>query len=280
MNQAQSFGYCIGVMYLYVKDGRVIARTGDVLTDMSGIEPDPDVQATVELALARAEEDLGTPIGYTPYFLNGERLSAGNEGGSVRGNETNLGDLMMAVILAACSEKMGVTYEFAAYPGFHLRASIEAGDITPADIQSVFGHPTILYYDTYTAADVLAMVSEGLMSVYPEAEGTWFLQYSGIRVTYTDNGGKGTPVTISVRDTLIYDAAQGGILVGDDWTCTGVATLTGEEANNYTGDEANWIVHDQPELQALVENWFRSHGPEDYTVYPNTVAPAGRVVPD
>lgn len=280
VNQAQCFGYCIGVMYLYVKDCRVIARTGDVLTDMSGIEPDPDVQATVDMALARAEEDLGMSIAYTPYFLNGERLSAGNEGGSVRGNETNLGDLMMDVILAACSEKMGVSYDFAAYPGFHLRASIEAGDITPEDIQSVFGHPTILYYDTYTAEDVLAMVTAGLQSVYPEAESTGFMQYSGICVTYTDNGGRGTPVTISVGDTLIYDTAAGGIQVGDDWTCTGVATLTGDEADNYTGDGANWIVHDQTELHALVENWFRSHGTEDYTVYPNTVAPAGRVVLD
>lgn len=278
VNQAQCFGYCIGVMYLYVKDGRVIARTGDVLTDMSGIDPDPDVQALVDLTLARAEEDLGTPIAYTPHFLNGERLSAGNEGGSVRGNETNLGDLMTDILLAACSEKMGVEYDFAAYPGFHLRASIEAGDITPEDIRSVFGHPTILYYDTYTAADVLSMVTAGLQSVYPEAESTGFMHYSGIRVTYTDNGGRGTPVTIVVGDTLIYDASAGGVLVSDNWTCTGITTLAGDEADNYTGDMANWIVHDQSELHALVENWFRSHGPEDYTVYPNTVAPDGRLV--
>ncbi len=278
VNQAQCFGYCIGVMYLYVTDGVVIARTGDVITDMTGIEPDAEVQAMVDMALNRVQEDYGAPIAYTEYFLNGERLSSGNVGGSVRGNETNLGDLMTDVLLAACSEKMGVAYDFAAYPGFSLRASIEAGDITLEDIQSVFGHPTILYYDTYTAGDILTMVTNGLRSVYPEAEDIGFTQYSGIFVTYTDNAGRGTPVTISVGDTLIYDAAAGGIQVGDDWTCTGVTTLSGDAADNYTGDMANWITHDREELHALVEDWFRDHTTEDYTVYPNTVAPAGRIV--
>ena len=278
VNQAQCFGYCIGIMYLYVKDGSVIAKTGDVLTDLNGIEPDPDTLATVELALERVQEDYGSPIAYTAYFLNGERLSAGNEGGSVRGNETNLGDLMTDVLLSASSEKMGTKYDFAAYPGFSLRASIDAGDITLEDIQAVFGHPTILYYDTYTAKDILSMVTNGLRSVYPEAEDIGFTQYSGINVTYTNSGGRGTPVTISVGDELIYDIAAGGIQVGDDWTCTGVTTLSGDEADDYTGDMANWIIHDRDELHAMVEEWFLSHGVEDYTIYPNTVAPAGRIV--
>ena len=278
VNQAQSFGYCIGVVYLYVKDGEVVAAQGDVLNDMTGITADPEVQELVDRAEAKVKEDFGRPIAHTDYFLNGERMSAGNEGGTVRGNETNLGDLMTDVILAAASEKMGVRYDFVAYPGYWLRSSVEAGDITMESLQGIFANPTVLCYDTYNAEEILSMVTRGLNSVYPEKEENTFNQYSGLRVTYTDNNGTGTPVTIQVGDTLVYDAAKGGIQVGADWTCEGIYTMTGGEIDNYTGDMANWICFDKTEVQNMVGDWFQSHTEADYTVHPNTVAPDGRIV--
>ena len=278
VNQAECFGDCIGVMYIFVKDGEVLAVQGDVIQDMSSIVPDPQVQALVDLATARVKEDFGKPIAETPYFLNGERLSSANEGGTVRGNETNLGDLMTDVIRAAASEKMGVDYDFCAYPGFWLRSSVEAGDITLESIQGSFANPTVLYYDTYTGEQVVSMVTRALNSVYPQKEDTTFNQYSGITVTFVNNNGTGTPLTIRVGDTEVYDAARGGLLVDGSWTCTGVLTMTGGEIDSYTGDMANWICHDKTEVQALVGDWFQSHGPADYTVYPNTIAPAGRIV--
>ena len=122
------------------------------------------------------------------------------------------------------------------------------------------------------------MVTKALNSVYPEKEDTTFTQYSGIKVTYTYNAGVGTPVTIQVGETPVYDVREGGLLVDDSWTCTGVLTMTGGEIDNYTGDMANWICHDKTEVQKLVADWFQSHGPESYVVYPNTVAPGGRIV--
>ena len=278
VNQAESFGYCIGVMYLYVKDGEVIAVQGDVIKDMSDIAPDAEVQAMVDLATARVKEDFGRPIAHTDYFLNGERMSSGNEGGTVRGNETNLGDLMTDVIRAACSERMGVEYDFAAYPGYWLRSSVEAGDITLESLQGVFANPTVLCYNTYSAQDILSMVTRGLNSVYPDKEDTTFNQYSGLRVTYAYNAGVGTPVTIEVGDTLVYDAANGGVQVGGDWTCEGIYTMTGGEIDSYTGDMANWICHDKVEVQDMVAAWFENHTEADYTIYPNTVAPGDRIV--
>ena len=278
VNQAESFGYCIGVIYLYVKDGEVLAVDGNILRDMTGITPDPQVQAIVDFATAKVKEDFGKPIAHTDYFLNGERLSSGNVGGTVRGNETNLGDLMTDVIRAAASERMGVDYDFVVYPGYWLRSSVEAGDITLESLQGIFANPTVLCYDTYTAGDILSMVTRGLNSVYPDKEENTFNQYSGIRLTYTYNAGTGTPVTITVGDTLIYDATKGGIQVGDDWTCEGVYTMTGGEIDNYTGDMANWICSDKMEVQQMIADWFQSHTPADYTVFPNTVAPDGRIV--
>jgi len=279
VNQAESFGNCIGVIYMYVKDGDVLAVDGNVIKDMSEITPDEGIQELVDQAMAKVKEDFGKPIAHTEYFLNGERISSGNEGGTVRGNETNLGDLMTDVIRAAASEKMGVDYDFVAYPGFWLRSSVEPGDITLESLQAIFANPTVLYYDTYNADQVLAMVQKGLGSVYPEKEDTTFNHYSGIEVTYSYNAGSGTPITIKVGDTLVYDAANGGIQVDADWTCEGVLTMTGGEIDNYTGDMANWICHDKGEVQKMVGDWFQSHGEDDYTVYPNTVAPAGRIVP-
>ena len=278
VNQAQSFGYCIGIMYLYVKDGEVIARDGNVLSDMSGITPDAEVQALVDLATARVQEDFGKAVATTEYYLNGERLSAGNEGGTVRGNETNLGDFMTDVMRAACSEKMGVDYDICVYPGYWLRSSIEPGDITLESIQSVFANSTVLYYDTCTASELMQYVNKGLQSVYPDKEENTFFQYSGMAVTYTYADGKGTAVTVTVGDTLIYDAANGGIQVDDSWTCDGVFTMTGGEIDSYTGDGANWICADKTEVQDLVADWLQNHTADDYTIYPNTVAPGGRIV--
>lgn len=278
VNQAESFGYCIGVMYLYVKDGEVLAAHGEVIKDMSDIVPDEDVQALVERALERVKEDFGKPVAQTPYFLNAERMSSANEGGTVRGNETNLGDFMTDVILAACSERMGVDYDFAVYPGYWLRSSIDPGDITLESIQGVFANPTVLCYETYTAAQIVSMVQRGLNSVAPAKEDTTFNQYSGIRVTYTYNAGVGTPVTIEVGDTLIYDANKGGVQVGDDWTCEGIYTMTGGEIDSYTGDMANWICGDKTEVQTMVADWLAAHTAEDYTILPNEVAPGGRIV--
>ena len=279
VNQAESFGTCIGVMYLYLKDGKVVAVDANVINDMEGITPDADIQALVDRDLAKVKEDFGKPIAYTEYFLNAERMSANNDGGSVRANETNLGDLMTDVIRDACSEQMGVDYDFCAYFGYWLRASIEPGDITLESIQSVFANPTVLYYETYTGQDVLDMVNRGLSTVYPEGEGQAFLQYSGVEVTYTYNaGGTGTPVTIKIGDTLVYDAANGGLQVAEDWTCEGILNLTGGEIDSYTGDMANWICSDKEQVQQLVGDWFQNHTEDDYTIYPNTIAPGGRVV--
>ena len=275
INQAQCFGDCIGVMYLYVKDGEVIAIDANVLTDMEGIQPDAEIQALVDQAMAKVKEDFGKPIAYTEYFLNGERLSSGNEGGSIRGNETNLGDLFTDVLLAASEEKTGLDFDFIAYPGFLLRASVEPGDITLETIQSVLASGGFLYYQDYTGQDIVDMVTDSVSMLYPDLEGVPFMHYSGITVTYTYDAGVGTPVTIMVGDTLVYDANNGGLQVDESWTCSGVQNGMEEDKDQYE----NFVTEELSETQEMVGNWFQTHTADDYTVYPNTVAPAGRIVP-
>ncbi|MCR5784914.1 MAG: 5'-nucleotidase C-terminal domain-containing protein [Eubacterium sp.] len=278
VNQAQCFGGCIGVMYLYIKDGEVVEKKGEVITDMSGITPDAEVLSLVEADLALTEEELGTALSKTSYFLNGERLSSENNGGSVRGNETNLGDLMTDILRKVATEETGEDYAFIMYPGFWLRASIEAGYITKQDIVSVFANPTMIGFKTYTAEDILENVETGLTNVYPEKEGTTFFQVSGLTITYENNEGVGTPITIKVGDTLIYDADNGGIVVDDDWSVTGLYTFTGAEIDSYTGDYSEVIFRSEDAIQDAVCEYLSTHiSGEDYYVYSNVIAPDRRI---
>ena len=54
--------------------------------------------------------------------------------------------------------------------------------------------------------------------------------------------------------------------------------MTGGEIDSYTGDMANWICSNKEDVQQMVGEWFQHHTAEDYTIYPNTIAPGGRIV--
>ena len=54
--------------------------------------------------------------------------------------------------------------------------------------------------------------------------------------------------------------------------------MTGGEIDNYQGDMANWICSNKEEVQQMIGTWFQNHTEEDYTVYPNTIAPGERIV--
>ncbi len=281
INQAACFGDCIGVMYFYLKDGKVIDKNADVIRgdDLEKITPDKKISKMVKSDLARIQKIAGPSLVKTPYFLNGERISAGNEGGTIRGNETNLGDFITDVILNAASEKRGTKYDFTFFPGYWLRSSIDKdADITKIEIASVIGMPTKLVEQDYSAKDIVNLVTGSLQVVYPQAENITFYQYSGLYITYTNDNGVGTPVTIKVGDKLIYDANRGGIVVDASWTAKGVRTLHAD-AGEYTGDDSKTICEDQAAVQEMVRDYLSKHeAGKDYVFYPNKVAPAGRVV--
>ena len=82
-------------------------------------------------------------------------------------------------------------------------------------------------------------------------------------------------MTITVGDTLIYDANNGGLQVDDSWTCIGVQNGMEEDKDQYE----NFVTEDLTETQEMVGGWFQNHTADDYTILPNTVAPDGRIVP-
>lgn len=272
-------------MYIYLKDGEVVDKKAELLRDdeVSAITPDPDVQATVDAAFERLYAIAGEPVAVTPYYLNGG-TSLENEGGHVRGNETNMGDFITDILRAAASEKAGVDFAFTFIPGYCVRSSVEeSAEITNIEIASIFGMPFRLGPKTYTAQEIVNLVTDSVSAVNPSF-GAKFMQFSGISVKYTaslsEDGRSaiGTPVQIKVGDTLIYDAYNGGIQVEDSWSVLGLRNLHPNDSV-WEGEEDELIAKSIDEVKELFRDYLATHeAGEDYTFYPNTIAPAGRIV--
>lgn len=275
VNQASCKGEAIGILYLYLKDGEVIAKDCENLVPaddgVNGVIPDADIQAKVDRCYDHLDADGYTTVYATSeHFLNGERISSGDVGGGVRANETNLGDLVADGILWVAQkywEGEGAPIEIALYPGFWVRASVPAGDITLVDAMSVFANPLIIYYAEYTAAELVSLMNTSCAKI--GSENNNMFQVAGLKCTY--DPATFAVVTLAVGDELIYD--NGEYLVGDDWTVGCAAEVGG---GNMTIPEGTEIVPSNTEMAKL---WCEFLASGEYTIHPNEVCPDGRVVP-
>ena len=273
VNQASCKGEAIGILYLYLKDGQVIAKDCENLVPaddgVNGVVPDADIQAKVDRCYDHLAADGYTTVYATSeHFLNGERISSGDVGGGVRANETNLGDLVADGILWVAQKYWeGDPIDIALYPGFWVRSSVNAGDITLVDAMSVFANPLIIYYAEYTAAELVSMMNTSCAKI--GSENNNMFQVAGLKCTYDPATFK--VVTLTVGDELIYD--NGEYLVGDDWTVGCAAEVGGGDMTVPEGAE---IVPSNTEMAKL---WCEFLASGEYTIHPNEVSPDGRVVP-
>ncbi len=274
VNQASCFGNAIGVMYLYMNDGEVVAKDCENFVpnedgSYTGIQPDADVQAAVDRCFAHLDADGYTTVyATTDYFLNGQRISAGDVGGGVRANETNLGDLVADGILWVAQKYWdGDPISIALYPGFWVRSSVDAGEITLVNAMSVFANPLKIYYAEYTAAELVSKMNTSCAKI--GSENNNMFQVAGLSCTY--DPATFTVVSLTVGDELIYD--NGTYLVGDDWTVGCAAEVGG---GDMTVPDDTVIVASNTEMAKL---WCEFLASGEYTIYPNEVSPAGRVVP-
>lgn len=277
VNQASCKGEAIGVMYLYLKDGKVVAKDCENLVPaadgtVEGVVPDAEVQAAVDRCYDRLEADGYTEVwGSTEYYLNGDRISTGNPAGGVRANETNLGDLVADGILWTAQQLWeGAPISIALYPGFWVRSSIEPGDITLVDAMSVFANPLKIYYAEYTAEELVAQMTTSCSKLGEENNNMF--QVAGLHCTY-DPTTKAV-VSLTVGDELIYE--NGKYLVGDDWTVGCAAEVGGGNMDSIPDDSPLLIV---PSKEEMARAWCRFLAEADYTIYPDELCPDGRVVP-
>ena len=275
VNQASCKGGAIGVLYLYIKDGTVIAKDSENFVpeedgSVAGVEADADAQAAVDAALGKMDEDGYTTVwATTDIFLNAERTAAEDIGGGVRANETNLGDLVADAILYT-AQKLWTENEIsiALYPGYWVRSSIQIGDITLVDALSVFANSLKIYYAEYTAAELVSKMNTSCAKLGEENNNMF--QVSGLTCTYDPETLE--VVTLTVGDELIYD--HGEYLVDDSWTVGCAAEAGGGDIDNAPAETT--FVNSNREMAQYFCEFLQE---AEYTIYEDVKCPAGRVVP-
>ena len=179
VNQASCKGACVGVIKLYIKDGAVVAKQAELLTDeylKAHYTPDPSVKALVDAAWERLAGDAGEMYLESPYFLNAYRASESADKRSVRTDETNLGDLV-ADFMRSYTEA-----DVAFAPGVMIRCSIDKGKIYTLNLYDVFAIGCDLYVTEMTGEDLLYRMASSLTDLPFESPA--FSQISGASYGY------------------------------------------------------------------------------------------------
>lgn len=165
--------------------GKLTAWKGELIAldakDDAGnflIKSDAAVEAKLKEYAAPLEELKKTVIGKSDVVLDGER-------GSVRKQETNLGDLIadgMRSKVMSIVKETGVKGYVTIQNGGGIRASIQAGDITLGDLLTTMPFGNNLTALKMTGAEITAALENGVSGV-EDGEGR-FPQVSGLRFYY------------------------------------------------------------------------------------------------
>ncbi len=203
-------------------NGNVTGFGGDpILVDPSSVSVN---QATGDRATAggvviNIEDDLLNPlqqdfdtisqqiIGSTEVFLNGIRAD-------IRSQETNLGNLVTDAFVFSAKQLGGLDPSAQAVIGVTngggIRAAIEQGEVTNADVISVLPFANSLVVINGISVSDLVSALENAVSNHPETSGG-FLQVSGLKYSFNQYTGK--IFSIALEDgTELYNAMLGGVL--------------------------------------------------------------------
>ena len=240
----QSTGTKFANIGVVVIDNETKQIEGHYLMDTRGLAEDPTVAAVAKGIMDTVDAAYNTPFATSEVFLNGER-DPGN-----RTEETNLGDLITDAMVWKVRSTGGIEEYYDAplvgvTNGGGIRASIEAGDVTKKDINTVlpFGNTVAVIYTT--GAELLEALEASTFST-PEAIGG-FPQTSGIEW---------------VLDTTVpFDQGE-------------VYTLNGKEGSYYapasikrvTIKSINGEPFDENAIYGVVTNNFCAAGGDTYNV--------------
>ena len=241
----QSTGTKFANIGVVVIDNETKQIEGHYLMDTRGLAEDPTVAAVAKGIMDTVDAAYNTPFATSEVFLNGER-DPGN-----RTEETNLGDLITDAMVWKVRSTGGIEEYYDAplvgvTNGGGIRASIEAGDVTKKDVNTVlpFGNTVAVIY--VSGAELLEALEASSFST-PEAIGG-FPQTSGIEW---------------VLDTTVpFDQGE-------------VYTLNGKEGSYYapasikrvTIKSINGEPFDENAIYGVVTNNFCAAGGDTYNVF-------------
>ncbi|MBR6044925.1 MAG: bifunctional metallophosphatase/5'-nucleotidase [Ruminococcus sp.] len=152
----------------------------------NGISVDSEINGRIEELNDRVNELLSEVFGYTEFKLYDSDPETGER--RVRNGETNLADLLAD----AMRDSFGTDVAF--INGGGIRKSIEAGDITYADLLGVYPYGNQILAARVTGQQILDMLELGAMTTPVEA-GAFLSGVSGIEYT----------VDTSVKSTVTVD---------------------------------------------------------------------------
>ena len=221
-----------------IKDSAI--TTECVPTEGIEVPADNEIAARAAAIAAEVEAEYGIVFAKTEVTLNGEK-APGN-----RTEETNLGDLITDALVWG-AEQQGETVDAAITNGGGIRATIEAGDITKKDINTVLPFGNTLSIIKITGSELLEVLEASTFCT-PEAIGG-FPQVSGIEFT--------------VDTSKAYDA-------GDEYPGTTYAAP--KSINRVTITSVGGKDFDPAATYTIATNDFMASGGDTYYRFINATA--------
>ena len=221
-----------------IKDSTITTET--VLAEEVEAPADSEITARANAIIAEIEADYGTVFAKTEITLNGEK-APGN-----RTEETNLGDLITDALVWGAGQQ-GETVDAAITNGGGIRATIEAGDITKKDINTVLPFGNTLSIIKITGSELLEVLEASTFCT-PEAIGG-FPQVSGIEFT--------------VDTTKAYDA---------DAEYPGTTYFAPKSINRVTIQSVGGKDFDPAATYTIATNDFMASGGDTYYRFVNATA--------
>ena len=221
-----------------IKDSTI--TTECVPTEGIEVPADNEIAARAAAIAAEVEAEYGTVFAKTEVTLNGEK-APGN-----RTEETNLGDLITDALVWK-SDLEGEAVDGAITNGGGIRATIEAGDITKKDINTVLPFGNTLSIIKISGSELLEVLEASTFCT-PEAIGG-FPQVSGIEFT--------------VNTAAAYDA-------GDEYPGTTYAAP--KSINRVTITSVGGKDFDPSATYTIATNDFMASGGDTYYRFINATA--------
>ena len=221
-----------------IKDSAI--TTECVATEGIEIPADSEIAARAAAIIAEVDAEYGTVFAKTEVTLNGEK-APGN-----RTEETNLGDLITDALVWKAAQE-GETVDAAITNGGGIRATIEAGDITKKDINTVLPFGNTLSIIKITGSELLEVLEASTFCT-PEAIGG-FPQVSGIVFT--------------VDTTKAYDA---------DEEYPGTTYFAPKSINRVTIQSVGGKDFDPAATYTIATNDFMASGGDTYYRFVNATA--------